>query len=65
MDRYRIIPARKAYQVVVTLPNGSSRLLRTWKTEDEAISHSRLLRQKADLIDRQMGPTLEWDWRDV
>jgi FAD-dependent urate hydroxylase len=39
MDRYRIIPAHKAYQVVVTLPNGKSRLLKAWRTEDEAISH--------------------------
>ena len=63
MDRYRIVPARKAYQIVVALPDGGTRLLRTWRTEDEAISHLRLLRQRAELIDRQMNPTVERNWR--
>ena len=63
MDRYRIVPARKAYQIVVALPDGGTRLLRTWRTEDEAISHLRLLRQRAELIDRQMNPTVERDRR--
>jgi hypothetical protein len=63
MDRYRVFPARKAYQVVATLPNGSTRLLRTWRTEEEAVSHLRLLRQRAEHIDRQMNPTGEKDWR--
>jgi hypothetical protein len=57
MDRYRIIPAHKACQAVVTLPNG--------RTEDDAISHLRLLRQRAELIDRQMNPTVEKDWARV
>ena len=61
MDRYRVCPARKAYQVVATLPNGSTRLLR--RTEEEAVSHLRLLRQRAEHIDRQMNPTGEKDWR--
>jgi hypothetical protein len=38
MDRYRVFPAGKVYQVVATLPNGSTRLLRTWRTEEEAAS---------------------------
>ena len=63
MDRYRIIPARKAYQVVATLPSGSTRLLKTWRTEEEAISHLRLLRQRAELIDRQASPFGKQDWR--
>ena len=64
MDRYRIIPAHRAYKVVVTQPNGRTRLIKTWPTEEEAISHLRLLRQRAELIDRQMAPTPgERDWR--
>jgi hypothetical protein len=63
MDRYRIIPARKAYQVVVTLPDGSSRLIKAWPTEEAAISHLRLLRQRAEITDRQTNPTPRQDWR--
>ena len=64
MDRYRIIPARKAYQVVVTLPDGRTRLVKTWPTEDAAMAHLRLLRQRAELIDRQMAPPPGGkDWR--
>ena len=63
MDRYRIAPARNAYQVVATLPSGSTRLLRTCRTEEEAISHLRLLRQRAELIDRQTSPFGKQDWR--
>ena len=33
MNCYRIVPTRKAYQVVATLPSGT-RLLRTWRTEE-------------------------------
>jgi hypothetical protein len=40
MDRfYRIIPIHKTYRLVETLSDGSSRLLRTWRTEGEA-SHT-------------------------
>ena len=64
MDRYRIIPAHRAYKVVVTQPDGRLRLIKTWPTEDGAISHLRLLRQRAELIDRQMAPPPgEKDWR--
>jgi hypothetical protein len=63
MDRYRIIPARKAYQVVVTLPDGRTRLVKTWPTEEAAISHLRLLRQRAEITDRQTNPTPRQDWR--
>jgi hypothetical protein len=57
MDRYRIIPAHRAYKVVVMEPNGGTRLVKTWPTEEAAIAHLRLLRQRAELIDRQMAPT--------
>ena len=61
MDRYRIVPARKAYQVVVVLPNGSIRVIRTWPTEEEAIAHRGALRQRAELIDRQGHPSVKQD----
>ena len=64
MDRYRIIPALRAYQVVVTLPNGSTRLIKTWLTEEAAIAHLRLLCQRAELIDSQMNPA-GWRERDT
>jgi hypothetical protein len=66
MARYQIIPARKAYQVVVTQPNGRARLIRTWPTEEAAMSHLRLLRQRAELIDRQMASAgVELDWHGL
>ena len=60
-DRY--LPAHRAYNVVVMGPNDKVRLIKTGPTEEEAISHLRLLRQRADLIDRQMAPAPERDWR--
>ena len=42
---------------------GDSRLIKTWRTEEEAVSHLRLLRQRAEHVDRQMNPTVEKDWR--
>ena len=58
MDRYRIVPCCKAYQIVVALPDGGTRV-RTWcRTEDEAISHLRLLRQRARVIMVKYGPDL-------
>jgi hypothetical protein len=63
MDRYRIIPAHRGYKVVVMEPDGRTQLLKTWPTEEAAIAHLRLLRQRAELIDRQMAPTPERNWR--
>ena len=63
MDRYRIIPAHRGYKVVVLDPNGGTRLVKTWPTEDAAMAHLRLLRQRDELIDRQMAPPPgEKDW---
>ena len=56
MDRYRIIPAHRGYKVVVTEPDGGIRLLKTWPTEEAAMAHLKLLRQRAELVDRQMAP---------
>jgi hypothetical protein len=66
MDRYRIIPAHRGYKVVVVDPNGATtRLVKAWPTEEAAMAHLRLLRQKAELVDRQMAPPpSEKDWRD-
>jgi hypothetical protein len=55
-DCYRIFPAHRAYKVMAVDPNGDIRLVKTWPTEDEAISHLKSLRQRAELIDRQMNP---------
>ena len=56
MDHYRIIPAHRAYRIVVIESDGGTRLVKTWPTEEAAMAHLRLLRQKAELVDRQMAP---------
>ena len=59
-----LFPPTEPTRVVVTQPDGRLRLIKTWPTEDGAISHLRLLRQRAELIDRQMAPPPgEKDWR--
>jgi hypothetical protein len=49
---------------VVMDPNGGTRLVKTCPTEDAAMAHLRLLRQKAELADRQTAPNPgKEDWR--
>ena len=46
MPTYRIVPKRGTYRVEQVEPNGESRVLRTWRTEEEAVSHMRRLELK-------------------
>jgi hypothetical protein len=55
-DRYRIVPAHRAYKVVAITRNGDMRIVKAWPTEEAAMTHLRLLRQRAELADRQMAP---------
>jgi hypothetical protein len=58
---YRIIPVRRGYRVEGVQPNGETRAVRTWPTEDAAVSHLRALRQKAEIVDRPLQSG-EQDW---
>jgi hypothetical protein len=62
METYRIIPLRHAYRVEAVQPNGQKRVVRTWPTEEAAVSHLKALREVADRLGvaRQPG---EKDWR--
>ena len=39
METYRIILLRHAYRVEAVQPNGPKRVMRTWQTEEAAVSH--------------------------
>ena len=62
MDRYRIIPAHRAYRVVVMDPNGQTRIVRSWPTEEAAVSHLKALRERIERANRPSHPG-EKDWR--
>lgn len=53
---YRITPIRHGYRVEAVQPNGQSRVVRTWSTEDAAVSHLKALREKAEFADRIFQP---------
>ena len=43
-DRYRIVPAHRAYKVVAITRNGDMRIVKAWPTEEAALmTHLRLL----------------------
>jgi hypothetical protein len=62
MDRYRIIPAHRAYKVVQVEPNGAIRPLKTWRTEEDAVSHLKTLRDNIERTSHRLNPG-EKDWR--
>jgi hypothetical protein len=47
-ETYRIIPFRRAYRVEAIQPNGQKRVVRTWPTEEAAVSHLKALRELAE-----------------
>ena len=62
METYRIIPLHRAYRVEAIQPNGQKRVVRTWPTEEAAISHMKALREVAERSVRVLHPG-EKDWR--
>ena len=63
MDRYRIIPSRRTYKVVLVAPNGTTTLLKTWRTEEAAVSHLKALRETIERASYQTSHPGEKDWR--
>ena len=62
METYRIIPLGHAYRVEAVQPNGQKRVVRTWPTEEAAVSHLKALREVAERFGRALQPG-ERDWR--
>jgi hypothetical protein len=62
METYRIIPLGHAYRVEGVQPNGQKRVVRTWPTEEAAVSHLKALREVAERFGRTLQPG-ERDWR--
>jgi hypothetical protein len=62
MDRYRIVPAHRAYKVVVREPSGQTRIVRSWPSEEAALSHLKALRERIERANRPSYPG-EKDWR--
>jgi hypothetical protein len=62
METYRIIPLGRAYRVEAIQPNGLKRVVRTWPTEEAAISHPKALREVAERSSHTVHPG-EKDWR--
>jgi hypothetical protein len=62
METYRIIPLRRAYRVEAVQPNGQTKVVRTWPTEEAAISHLKALREVAERAGITLLPG-EKDWR--
>jgi hypothetical protein len=54
--------AHRAYNVMLREPNGTTRLLKTWRTEEAAISHLKTLRERLERASRLSHPG-EKDWR--
>ena len=59
---FRIIPVHHGYRVEAVQPNGQTRIVRTWPTEDAAVSHLKALREGTELSNRPFQPG-EKDWR--
>jgi hypothetical protein len=57
---YRVTPVHHGYRVEAVQPNGQRRVVRTWPTEEAAISHLKALRE---MIERANRPAGEKDWR--
>jgi len=62
METYRIIPLRHAYRVEAVQPNGQKRVVRTWTTEEAAVSHLKALQEAAQRFGHALQPG-EKDWR--
>ena len=62
MTTYRIIPAHRGYRVEAVQPNGQRRVVRTWSTEDDAISHLKVLQEMIERANCHAHPG-EKDWR--
>jgi hypothetical protein len=62
METYRIVPLRRAYRVEAVLPDGQKRVVRTWPTEEAAVSHLKALREIAERTVPVLHPG-EKDWR--
>ena len=60
MTTYRVTPVHHGYRVEAVLPDGQRRVVRTWSTEEAAVSHLKALRERTELTNR---PTGEKDWR--
>ncbi len=52
METYRIIPPGRAYRVEAVQPNGQKRLVRSWPTEEAAVSHLKALREATEPLGR-------------
>jgi hypothetical protein len=66
MERYRIVPAHRAYKVVMVELGGHITVLRTWPTEEAAISHLKYLkalREDSEHAIYQSHHRGEKDWR--
>ena len=61
IETYRIIPGRRAYRVEAIAPDGKTRLLRTWPTEEAAVSHLKALRERVEIANYMR--ISEPDWR--
>jgi hypothetical protein len=56
IETYRIIPGRRAYRVEAIAPDGKTRLLQTWPTEEAAVSYLKALRERVEIAnDMQIG----------
>jgi hypothetical protein len=62
LETYRIIPPGRAYRVEAVHPNGQKRVVRTWPTEEAAVSHLKALREVAERFGHALLPG-EKDWR--
>ena len=62
METYRIIPLGHAYRVEAVQPNGLKRVVRTWSTEEAAVSHLKALRKATERFGHALQPG-ERDWR--
>ena len=62
MTTYRITPVYHGYRVEAVQPNGQRRVVRTWATEEAAVSHLKALRARIEQANRQFRPG-EKDWR--
>ena len=56
------MPLGDAYRVEAVQPNGQKRVVRTWPTEEAAVSHLKALREVAERFVHVLHPG-EKDWR--
>jgi hypothetical protein len=62
METYRIIPRGHTYRVEAVQPNGQTRVVGTWPTEEAAVSHLKALQEVAQRFGVALHPG-EKDWR--